>query len=179
MADLLTSSFPAGVAAQPRLTDAALAEIFDTYYEALYRFAFVHLRDRESAEDIAALVFQRLLDAVEAGRPPTENLRAWLYQVARRLIIDHSRRQKHRNHAPLPEALAAPVDLEALVDHELRLEQVYAALDHLNDRQREVILLRFMQGLDVEEVAAVLEISTGAVKTLQHRALTRLRRMLT
>lgn len=158
--------------------DSALAAAFDAYYESLYRYAYVHLRDREAAEDIAALAFHRLLDSRQSGRPPTGNLRAWLYQVTRNLIVDHTRRQRHRAHAPLTEAIAIAADTEADVDQLLRAERAHEAILRLNERQREVIILRFLQGLDVDDVAAILKVSTGAVKTLQHRALDNLRRML-
>ena len=63
-----------------------------------------------------------------------------------------------------------------------QLEQRAKVLDTeggtLNERQRDVIILRFLQGLDVSEVAFILNISIGAVKTLQHRALQNLRQLL-
>lgn len=156
----------------------SLAAAFDAYYESLYRYAYVHLRDRDTAEDIAASAFHRLLDAQQAGRAPTENVRAWLYQVTRNLIIDHTRRQKHRDHAPLTETIALPADTETAVDQLLRAERAHDAILRLNERQREVIILRFLQGLDVDDVASILKVSAGAVKTLQHRALENLRQML-
>lgn len=156
---------------------ATLAEAFDSYYEPLYRYAYVHLRDRETAEDIAAQVFHRLLDAIHAGRPPTM-LRAWLYQVARNLIADHARRQRFRNHAPLDDSLHLPGDVEGLAAHAIDSARVSAALTRLHPRQREVVILRYLQELSIEDTAAVLKISPGAVKQLQHRGLNHLRRIL-
>lgn len=154
-----------------------LAEIFDTYYEPLYRYAYVHLRDHDAAEDIAAAVFHKLLDSVQKGNMPLTP-RAWLYQVARNLIIDHTRRQRHRDHVPLTDTLAVPANVEATVEALLRAERAHEALLRLNERQRNVIILRFLQGLDVSEVAAILNVSVGAIKTLQHRALENLRQGL-
>lgn len=154
-----------------------LAEIFDTYYEPLYRYAYVHLRDHDAAEDIAAAVFHKLLDSVQKGSMPLTP-RAWLYQVARNLIIDHTRRQRHRDHVPLTDTLAVPANVEATVEALLRAERAHEALLRLNERQRNVIILRFLQGLDVSEVAAILNVSVGAIKTLQHRALENLRQGL-
>ncbi len=154
-----------------------LAEIFDTYYEPLYRYAYVHLRDHDAAEDIAAAVFHKLLDSVQKGHMPVTP-RAWLYQVARNLIIDHVRRQRHRDHAPLTNTLAVTENVESTVEALLRAECAHEAILRLNERQRDVIILRFLQGLDVSEVAAILNVSVGAVKTLQHRALENLRQLL-
>lgn len=155
----------------------SLAEIFDMYYEPLYRYAYVHLRDHDAAEDIAAAVFHKLLDSVQKGHRPVTP-RAWLYQVARNLIIDHVRRQRHRDHAPLTDTLAVPANVESTVEVLLRVERAHEAILRLNERQRDVIILRFLQGLDVSEVAAILNVSVGAVKTLQHRALQNLRQLL-
>lgn len=179
MDDALTTylSNPEALGKDPLGKDV-LGEVFDHYYEPLYRYAYVHLRDRDAAEDIAAQVFHRLLDAQQAGRAPSTDLRAWLYQVARNLIVDHTRRQRHRDHAPLSETMEAHGDVESAVDRALQADSTYDALLQLNPRQREVILLRYLQELDVDETAAVLGISSGAVKTLQHRALTNLRRIM-
>lgn len=159
------------------ISTAELAEIFDAYYEALYRYAYLHLRDHDTAEDIAAAVFHKLLDSVEKGHMPLTP-RAWLYQVARNLIIDHTRRQRHRDHVALTETLAVAANVEATVEGLLRAERAHAAILGLNERQRNVIILRFLQGLDVSEVAIILNVSVGAIKTLQHRALENLRQVL-
>jgi RNA polymerase sigma-70 factor, ECF subfamily len=154
-----------------------LAEIFDTYYEPIYRYAYIHLRDHDAAEDIAAVVFHKLLDSVQKGHMPVTP-RAWLYQVARNLIIDHARRQRHHDHAPLTDTLAVPANVESTVEALLRAERAHEAILRLNERQRNVIILRFLQGLDVSEVAVILNGSVGAIKTLQHRALENLRQLL-
>lgn len=154
-----------------------LAEIFDTYYEPIYRYVYVHIRDHDAAEDIAAAVFHKLLDSVQKGQMP-KTPRAWLYQVARNLIVDHTRRQRHRDHAPLTDDLTLPANVETTVEALLRAERAHDAILQLNERQRNVIILRFLQGLDVSEVAAILNMSDGAIKTLQHRALANLRQAL-
>ena len=154
-----------------------LAEIFDAYYEPLYRYAYVHLRDHAAAEDIAAAVFHKLLDFVQKGHLPMMP-RAWLYQVARNLIIDYARRQRHRDHAPLTDNLILPDNVEATVEDLLRAERAHEAILQLNERQRNVIILRFLEGLEVSEVAVILNVSIGAIKTLQHRALENLRQAL-
>ena len=158
-------------------SDEGLAEIFDAYYEPLYRYAYVHLRDHDAAEDIAAAVFHKLLDFVQKGRMPIMP-RAWLYQVARNLIVDHTRRQRNRDHAPLTDNLAVSANVESTVEALLRAERAHEAILRLNERQRNVIILRFLQGLEVSEVAFILNISIGALKTLQHRALANLRQAL-
>ncbi len=154
-----------------------LGDIFDMYYEPLYRYAYVHLRDHDAAEDIAAAAFHKLLISVQKGHMPVTP-RAWLYQVTRNLIIDHARRQRHRDHTPLTDTLTVPANVESTVEALLRAERAHEAILRLKERQRNVIILRYLQGLDVSEVAAILNVSVGAIKTLQHRALENLRQLL-
>jgi RNA polymerase sigma-70 factor (ECF subfamily) len=162
-----------------RLDEAALATIFDTYYAAIYRYAYYHTGHAQTGEDLAARVFQRLLAHLHEGRGPDRQIKAWLYRVARNLIVDEARRGQHRDHLPLDETLADDGDApEELALHTMQTEAVHVALLTLPDDQRDVIVLRFLAELDVAEVAAVLDVTPGALKARQHRALKALRRAL-
>lgn len=162
-----------------RFEPEALAAVFDLYYEPLYRYLYFHIHQQEDAEDLAAQVFQRLLTALREARGPQSHLRAWLYQVARHLLVDYTRRQQHRQHAPLEtEIAAAGLSLEQITQRALLNEQTAQALTRLNERQRDVLILRFLQGWPLDEVAEFLGISVGAVKALQHRALVAMRAQL-
>lgn len=162
-----------------QLDEAALATIFDTHYRAVYRYILLHSRHQETAEDLTARVFQKLLEALHRGRGPTRNLKGWLLRVAHRQVIDEVRRAKHRQHDELPEGLpASGMAVEEGVHLSLMNNQVQAALIDLTPKQRAVIILRYLQGLEPAEVAEVLHLTTGAVKSLQHRALNALRKRL-
>ncbi len=153
----------------------ALAAIFDHYYEPIYRYLYHHIHHVQTAEDLAARVFQQLLHQLRAGNGPKQHLKAWLFRVAYHSIVDDSRRQQHRNHEPLDEDTAS-------VEHEpadfLFMTQAYEALAKLPSRQREVIILHYLMDTSPTEIADILELSIGAVKALQHRGMETLRREL-
>jgi RNA polymerase sigma-70 factor (ECF subfamily) len=154
---------------------AELAAVFDTYYPLIYRYIYHHVGHVETAEDLAAKTFHRLLEQ----RAPIRDVRAWLLRVAGNLIVDDSRRMLHRDHAELKEEWVAEGEwIEERVIVALTVERTRAALRSLTPQQRNVIILRYLLELDHAEIAGVMETSTGAVKALQHRALAALRRCL-
>jgi RNA polymerase sigma-70 factor (ECF subfamily) len=161
------------------LDEAALGEIFDTYYPLLYRYTYQHIRHQGRAEELAAEVFTRLLEQLVQRRGPTRHLRAWLYRVAHNLVVDDSRRREHRSHEELDErGVAGGSDVAAEVESALVQEQAQAALQKLTPKQRAVLVLKFLEGYENKEIARMLETTVGAVKALQHRGLAAMRQHL-
>ncbi|MBN1991063.1 MAG: sigma-70 family RNA polymerase sigma factor [Anaerolineae bacterium] len=158
---------------------AALAAIYDDYHQPIYRYIYRQVSEVETARDLTAEVFHRLLHAIQHGNGPEQNLRAWLYRAAHNSVIDHYRRQKHRRHLPLKEELVDVNDDPAkIAEGYLSAQAVRAALQQLTLDQRQVLILKFLEGLSNQETAEVLGKPVGAVKSLQHRALAALQRRL-
>lgn len=162
------------------LEEPALTEIFNTYYPLLYRYIYHHVGHAETAEDLTAEVFRRLLEQLHAGRGPRKRLKPYLFRVAHNVVVDDSRRQVHRNHRALDEEMqaadAVPVDEQAR--KAILAAEARKAIDDLTPKQRTVIVLKFLAGMDNSEIAQTLTLRVGAVKALQHRALAALRRTL-
>lgn len=157
----------------------AFAEIYDRYQPAIYRYIFYRVGDVATAEDLTGEVFVRLVERIDRftyrGRP----LLAWLYTIARNLVIDYQRQAGRATMLPLDEQLVAGAgDLERATERGLAQRRLAAALTHLTEDQRQVIILKFIEGLENAEVARILGKRVGAVKALQHRALAALRRIL-
>ncbi|MFN2222210.1 MAG: sigma-70 family RNA polymerase sigma factor [Chloroflexota bacterium] len=156
-----------------------LGGIYDEFQPLLYSYIFRRVGNVEVARDLTADVFGRFLQATANGNGPDDHLRAWLYRVAHNIVIDHYRRQEHRNGQPLEESLVSgEVAPDAAAEHRLQCEGVRSALEQLTDDQQEVIALKFLEGMTNDEVAQITQRSVGAVKALQHRALAALRRHL-
>jgi len=157
----------------------ALTAVYDQYHPLLYRYIIRQVNDAETARELTAVVFERFLAALKNGNGPETQLKAWLYRTAHNLVIDHYRRQVHRNHLPLADMLpshsATPCQLAEL---HLLGEQVIIALQTLTPAQQQVITLKFLEGFSNAEVAALMEKPIGAVKALQHRGLARLQQIL-
>lgn len=160
----------------------AFTEIYDRCYEPIYRHIRYRVPSEPTAEDLAGEVFVRMVESIDGftyrGRP----LLAWLYTIAGNLISSYYRRAERASTVSLEDGLDAHVadvpDPEAAASLAIDQERLVAAMQELTDDQRQVIDLKFLQGLDNLTVAQVLGKSYGAVKSLQHRGLEALRRVL-
>jgi RNA polymerase sigma-70 factor (ECF subfamily) len=133
----------------------------------------------QTAQDLAADVFKRLLQALHRGQSPEREIRAWLYRTAHNLVIDHYRRQQHRQHLPLYEGVASGEGgPEQTAEVRVQAKILRAAIQELTPDQQQVITLKFLEGFKNKEIATVLNKPVGAVKSLQHRALAALQRQL-
>jgi RNA polymerase sigma-70 factor (ECF subfamily) len=156
-----------------------LAAIYDEYHQPIYCYVYRQVGEVETARDLTAEVFHRLLRTAQGGGGPDRHPKAWLYRTAHNIVVDHYRREQHRRHLPLDDELInAKDDPAGSAERRLSAAQVRAALQHLTPDQRQVITLKFLEGLSNQEVAAVLEKPVGAVKSLQHRGLAALERQL-
>jgi RNA polymerase sigma-70 factor (ECF subfamily) len=157
----------------------ALAEIYDRYADKIYQYIFHRVGSRPVAEDLTADVFVRMLEAIERDRFAKTSLRAWLYRVAHNIVVDHYRAQPDEQLLLLDERLGV-VSGDPRPPIEARLAQagLRTALSRLTEKQHQVIVLRFGEGMTAGEVAEVLGTTEGAVRALQHRAVAELRRTL-
>jgi len=160
---------------------AALTQVYQSYHAAIYRYIYYYLGDAQTAQDLASDVFCRFLQALRHGNGPTRQLQAWLYRVAHNLIVDELYR-KHRDHqAPVAtpgNVFDGAFNLETQVGNAIAIERVRCALLALTDEQRQVVVLKFLQGMSNAETAEITGKTIGAVKALQHRALEALRAQL-
>jgi RNA polymerase sigma-70 factor (ECF subfamily) len=160
----------------------ACAALYGRHYDAIYRYCYYRVSDSELAQDLTSEVFVRMVEKLDTFRSRGRPLVAWLYTIARNLVTDAHRKKGKVVHIPLDETLHLDgdhhADLARGVDRRLAADCLAAALEHLTEEQRYVILLRFIEGLNSGQVACILSKSEGAVKALQHRALKALRRAL-
>ena len=161
------------------LDKKALVEIYDLYSDALFAYAYKHLGDSHAAEDIVSETFFRFLGALERGGGPKEHLKAYLYRIAHNLITDQFRREPpptlELNEDQLAEDKPGPASKWATKED---TERVRKALRLLTADQRQVVVLRFLEGWSSQEIAQSMDKSLGAVKALQHRGLAALQRIL-
>jgi RNA polymerase sigma-70 factor (ECF subfamily) len=167
--------------AQARQGDQdAIMRIYDSYFSPIYNFIRLRVDDRAQAEDLASEVFVQLVMALRQGKAPRHSLRGWLFRVARNLIYDHYGRGQRMTTTALDEWLPAPPDdePEALALQALDTERARRVLGMLAAEQQEVLILRFGQGLSLQETADIMGKQVGAIKSLQFRAVSTLRQLL-
>ncbi len=162
--------------------EAAFLMIYGHFADPLYRYLYARCGDGALAEDLTGDLWIRVVEKLPTFRFPTGGpdaaFAAWLYRIARNLLIDTYRRQANAS-VPLQETLPAadaPLD-ERVLGNETR-QELYQAMNQLTPEQREVLLLRFGENYKHAKVADVMGRSEGAVKLLQHRALAALARIL-
>jgi len=154
----------------------ALAEIYDLYSPRLYRYAMRLLGDSSAAEDCVSETFSRFLKALRAGKGPRDYLQAYLFRMAHNLVVDHYRRQPMTEE--LDDDLPQIENTEETAALNLSQHRMRIALQQLTEDQQQVVTLKFLEGWGNEAVAKALNKPVGAVKSMQHRALAQLKKLL-
>jgi len=163
------------VAALIALEPQAWNDLFEGYFRKMYNFAYVRTGDVHLSEEIAAEVFAAAARGIARYRDTGAPIGAWLYRIARNITADYVDRRARRPVVSL-DAVQLETDGMALgVENAADLARCVA---RLTPEQQEVIALRFFNDCSLQEAAAALGKSVGAVKLLQHRALAALRRHL-
>lgn len=159
-----------------RLDTNALAEIYDCYSPGLYRYAMRLLGDPDLAEDCVAETFMRLLKSLQDRHGPNDHLQAYLYRIAHNWIVDLYRH--HEQTFELSDALpGGEIPEEEAVRH-MRQRLVRRAIRALSPDQQKVVSLKYLEDWSNAEIARTLHKTVGAVKSIQHRALASLHKLL-
>ena len=169
--------------------EPAYRELIRRYERPLFSLVFRMVRDRELAEDLAQETFVKALNALDSYRPEFK-FSSWIFKIANNAAIDHLRRRELDTlsldgspHAETPEAIEATA-LQIGNRGESPLDAVEAkelggAIEHaiglLRPEYRSCILLRHVEGRAYEEIAEILNLPLGTVKTYIHRARNELR----
>lgn len=162
-----------------RFDEQALIEVYDRYSSEIYRYAVRLLADQDLAEECVAETFSRFLHALKHGNGPRHNLRAYLFRIAHNWITDYFRRQPPSSVMIYPELISdSEIDLQDSLIQNLEEEQIRVALQLLTPDQRQVVILKYIEGWRNKEVAQAMDKPVGAIKSLHHRALNSLRRIL-
>lgn len=170
--------------AQQTTDPAAFDGLYLLYADRIFRFLLARLGNTEAAEEVTSQVFLRLLEKIGQYQiAPKDNaaiFSAWLYRLAYNKMVDILRRQKHIRHVSIKYAETIPHShsMSESVEDRLDFEKILEKVQLLNEQQRQVIWLRFIEGLSITETAQIMEKSEGAIKALQHRSLESLRRYL-
>lgn len=153
----------------------AFEEIYNHYLPKIYSYLLNQTRQRELAEDLTSEVFARALASLGNYDERGISFAAWLFRVARNVLIDFIRRKKEipvdpisiRESAP-PSQISSPLeDIERAEKNAL----ARFALLHIPEKYRTILSLKFFEELSNEEIAEVMSCSTNAVAVKIHRGL--------
>jgi len=167
------------VARARRGDQSAYAALFDRHFSRIFAYCRARTHDDGLAEELAVSTFTRAFLRLDRFRWEGHDWIAWLFRIAHRLSIDAYRAGQAR-----PQMVALPATMEAGTDPEreaaqrLEADRLQALVAQLPEPQQTVIRLRFFHDLSAPQVAKVIGRRIGAVESLQHRALARLRGQL-
>jgi len=172
--------------------EEAYRELIRRYERPVFALIFRMVRNRELAEDLSQETFVKVLNAIQSYRPEFK-FSSWVFKIANNAAIDHIRKRELDTlslegspHADTPELIEATAlqisgraesQLEEVENRELggTIEQ---AIERLRPEYRACILLRHVEGRTYEEIAEILNLPLGTVKTYIHRARNELRILL-
>jgi RNA polymerase sigma-70 factor, ECF subfamily len=152
----------------------AYGRLYSLYVDRIFRYIFFQVGDRMTAEDITEEVFLKSWRSIASCKGKEQTFSAWLYRIAHNHLIDTFR--KNRRSVPLetvelPDEASHESDLEDKLD----LQQVLEEVRKLPEPQKQVILLKYLDDRDNEEIGRIMGKRQGAVRALQMRALINLR----
>jgi len=163
----------------------SFAKLYDDIAPKIYRFIFFKVGSVEEAEDITSQAFLKVWNYVRDGESEIKSLQAFVYRVARNLIVDY-----YREHAKSPKFEALPLDdfgissmlrdetLDTSAELASDIAILYKTLKELKEEYREILVLKYVDEFSTGEIADILQKNTGAVRTQLSRALEALREIL-
>ncbi len=163
-------------------TNKNFSKIYDRYVDKIYRYVFLRVNSREAAEDLTSETFLRGYEAYKAPGSDIKNEQAFLYKIARNLVVDHYRSNAKAQLVSIEDSNIQLADsktnIEQVVMAASDLEQVRKALKGLSEDYQNVIIWRYLEDLPVKEVAHLMDRSEEATRVLIHRALNELKNRL-
>ncbi len=155
----------------------AFGELYHIYLDRIYRYVFHQVNDKMTAEDITEEVFLKAWKAIRSCKGKSDTFSSWLYRIAHNHLINtiHS---LQRCTSVENENLTGISDPKLEIETGLERQELLKVITSLPQNQRQVIILKFIEGLDNREIGQVMDKSEGAIRVLQMRALTALRQKL-
>jgi len=158
----------------------ALEELYLIHFDRIYSYLHVSVGNRHDAEDLTTQTFLKMLEKIGSFKWQSAPFSAWLFRIAHNLAMDHfraRRRWQPEEDVPEPPGEEEP-SAELAAMQTIGRESMLQLIEKLSPEQQQVLTLKFVFNLPNAEVAAILDKTEGAIKSLQHRALASLQRQI-
>ncbi len=152
-------------------------EVYHAHVKAIFRFVYFKVSDYETALDITQETFLKFWKALYKGQV-VKNPKAFLFFIARGLVVDYYRRRDHRTHVPLEQIeglIFTTDDLDNKLDKERQISQLFAKLHELREDYQDILILYYIEEVEVPDIAEIVQKTENAVRVLIHRALKELK----
>ncbi len=150
----------------------AFAKLYDKYVDDIYRFTYYKVSSESDAQDITSQTFLKVWKSLSQGAQ-IENFKAFLYQTAQHLIIDLYRKRAKENHVSydnLNQELSATEDQAQQLSVNLQADYILNLSQQLKSEYREILFLKYVNELNIKEIAIIMNKKPGNVRTIIHRA---------
>lgn len=158
-----------------QMDEEAISWVWKSYYARLVHYALGMTQNISVAEELVSSVFERFLEILHRGKGPKKNVKSYLYRMTYNVVIDHSRGQKQVDELSdgIIEDHNSP---EENAERSDRIATITKALNSLTLDQRNLLILRFVEGLTMRETAEIMSKTINAIKTMQARAVKSLKK---
>lgn len=158
----------------------AFGELYGIYLDRIYRYVFYQLREKMAAEDLTEEIFLKAWRAIGSYKGKGQAFSSWLYRIAHNHVIDEfrSRRKQLVSLETEMEIATAVAEPQQEMERKLAGQEMLRLISCLPRKQQQVIILKFVEGLDNREIGQITGKSQGAIRISQMRALTALRQRL-
>lgn len=178
MAKIATQTNNDDLVSRARTDAQALGRLYDLYYDQIFLFCLCRLFSREAAEDITSVVFLTVARSIAGFKGQTEaDFRNWLYRIAANHTNSHIRKTSRRKQ--LFEEAVRTMRIRNInrADRSVEFDwpALYAAISKLKLRHQTIIILRFFENLEFEQIAKIVKARPSTVRVRLHRILGKLR----
>lgn len=156
------------------LAEAKKEDLYRQYSDKVFGYLSSQINNRQDAEDLASDVFLKVFEKLDSFDESKASLSTWIYTITRNTLTDYYRTR--RVFEEVPETLENGGCVEDEVCNAEMLETLASALQALEERERDIIILRFYSGKTLKEIAEQMDISYAYVKVLQNKALGNLKK---
>ncbi len=159
----------------------AFGQLYDEYIDQIFRYIYYKVGNFAEAQDLTGQTFLKSFENIDSYEMREVAFSSWLYRIAHNLVVDYFRRESKREKVPIDEQPPTPSNRGNPVETvmaDMESEWLYKAMQKLTHNQREVLVLKFIDNLSNGQVAEIMGISVGAVKSTQKRGLLSLNRIL-
>lgn len=149
-------------------SDIKKEKIYRDYYDKVYGYICSNINNAATAEDLTADVFVKIYEKLDSFDEGKASLSTWIFTITRNKLTDYYRTR--RVFTEIPETLDDGSSIEDDVCNAEMLEALADALETLEERERDIIILRFYKGMTLAEIAKQMDISYSYIKVLQNKA---------
>ena len=153
----------------------AYGELFDKYSKPIYRFIYFKVATEEIAEDLASQAFLKVWEYILEGKK-IKQFKPFIYRTARNLIIDYYRTREKEELPLIYDSEDIPDQLKIDPDKEIDKQNLERLIASLKSDQREIIVLRYIEGFSIKEISKIVDKSSGNVRVIIHRAIKELQK---